>query len=613
MIAFTRDRLIQAVNELYGKDLPESLVQVSETRKEFDGEVTIICFPLGKFSGKNPVETANEIGQFFTENFEEYESFNVVKGFLNLGLSDHFWQQQLVHILKQDEFGRAQNSGKKYLIEFCSPNTNKPLHLGHIRNILLGDAVSRMRDFAGDEVVRVQIINDRGIAICKSMLAWKLFSDGATPESENIKPDHFVGDYYVLFEKKFQEEYAAWQNSDAANTWYKEAKKEDESHEQFFKRNKNNYFNEYSNLGAQAKAMLLEWEKSKPEVIELWKQMNGWVYEGFEMTYDLLNVYFDQLYYESKTYLLGKKMVLEGLEKGLFYREEDGSVWVDLSEFKLDKKILLRSDGTSVYITQDMGTAEQRYRDHEMDGMAYVVADEQNYHFKVLFALIDLLDKPFADRLHHLSYGMVDLPDGKMKSREGTVVDADDLIEEVKAEARVGIKERGNLSMLNADEREDIVHKVALGALKYFIVKVNPQKRMVFNPTESVDMQGQTGPYIQYSYVRIKGLLEKASKQELNWRQENYKIELSKYERELLVQLVQFPELVAQAAQDYDPSAIANYAYRLAKSYHKFWTEVPIFKSEGDVLSFRLSLSEATGQVVSKAMELIGIEMPQKM
>jgi arginyl-tRNA synthetase len=487
------------------------------------------------------------------------------------------------------------------------------LHLGHIRNILLGDAVSKIRDFAGDQIVRVQIINDRGIAICKSMLAWKMFSGGSTPSSEKLKPDHFVGDYYVLFEKKFQQEYAGWQESDEAQEWYENDKNKDEQAEDFFKRNKNNYFNTYSDLGKQARQMLLDWEKGNPEVVKLWKQMNDWVYEGFDMTYDLLNVQFDQLYFESETYLLGKEMVIEGLKRGLFYKEEDGSVWVDLSDFKLDKKILLRSDGTSVYITQDMGTAEQRYRDHEMDGMAYVVADEQNYHFKVLFALMKLLNKPFADRLYHLSYGMVDLPEGKMKSREGTVVDADDLIEEVKKEARSGIEERGNLSMLGAEEIEDIVHKVALGALKYFIVKVNPQKRMVFNPAESVDMQGQTGPYIQYSYVRIKGLLEKARKQNLDWQQDKYTVEVGIYERDLLVQLVQFPELVVMAARDYDPSAIANYAYKLAKSYHKFWTEVPIFKSEGDVLAFRLSLSEATGLVVSKAMELIGIEMPQKM
>lgn len=613
MIAFTRDRLIHAVQELYGKDLPESLIQVSETRKEFEGEVTIICFPIAKFSSKNPIETAEEIGNFLTQSHPEYDSYNVVKGFLNLLFSNDFWQEQLVQIAKQEDFGRSAFSGKKYLIEFCSPNTNKPLHLGHIRNILLGDAVSRIREFSGDEVIRVQIINDRGIAICKSMLAWKLYANGVTPESENIKPDHFVGDYYVLFEKKFQEEYREWQANNIAGQWYEKDKKKDESREDFFKRNKNNYFNQYSDLGASARHMLLAWEKGEPEVIELWKQMNAWVYKGFDITYDLLNVYFDQLYFESKTYILGKEMVLEGLAKGLFYQEEDGSVWVDLSEYKLDKKILLRSDGTSVYITQDIGTAEQRYRDHGMDGMAYVVADEQNYHFKVLFALMKMLKKPFADRLYHLSYGMVDLPEGKMKSREGTVVDADDLIAEVKSEARKGIQERGNLSLLSAEEIDDIVDKVATAALKYFIVKVNPQKRMVFNPAESVDMQGQTGPYIQYSFVRIKGLLEKARKQDLNWHKGKYQVNVSSYERDLLVQLVQFPDLVAQAAQDYDPSALANYAYRLAKLYHKFWTEVPIFKSEGDVLAFRLSLSEATGKVVSRAMELIGIEMPQKM
>jgi len=613
MIAFTRDRLIHAVQELYGKDLPESLIQVSETRKEFEGEVTIICFPLAQFSGKNPFETAEELGGFLTQNHPEFDNYNVVKGFLNLSLSNDFWQEQLVHIIEHKDFGRSAFSGKKYLIEFCSPNTNKPLHLGHIRNILLGDAVSRIREFSGDEVIRVQIINDRGIAICKSMLAWKRYANGSTPESEDIKPDHFVGDYYVLFEKKFQEEYEHWQDTKIAGDWYDRDKKENESPAHFFKRNKNNYFNSYSDLGASARQMLLAWEKGEPEIIELWKQMNGWVYKGFDITYDLLNVHFDQLYFESKTYLLGKEMVHEGLEKGLFYQEDDGSVWVDLSAYKLDKKILLRSDGTSVYITQDMGTAEQRYRDHKMDGMAYVVADEQNYHFKVLFALMKLLKKPFADRLYHLSYGMVDLPEGKMKSREGTVVDADDLIAEVKNEARMGIEERGNLSMLRAEEVEDIIDKVAIAALKYFIVKVNPQKRMVFNPAESVDMQGQTGPYIQYSFVRIKGLLEKARKQDLNWHKGKYQVDVSSYERDILVQLVQFPDIVTQAAKDYDLSTLANYAYRLAKSYHRFWTEVPIFKSEGDVLAFRLSLSAATGKVVSKAMELIGIEMPQKM
>lgn len=613
MINYTTNLAIEAMSALYGKKLSSDDFQVSGTRKEFEGDVTIVCFPLGRYSSKNPVDTAHEIGAYLVKGNNDFKDYNVVKGFLNLSLSDQYWFDFLYTLLQEESYGKGSPTGKKYLVEFCSPNTNKPLHLGHIRNILLGDAVSRIRSFAGHDIARVQIINDRGIAICKSMLAWKKYAEGDTPSLKNIKSDHFVGAYYVLFEKKFQEEYQLWQGTPQANTILEENIGKKEEEKDFFKRFKNEYFNKYSVLGRQAKEMLLLWEQGDQETLNLWNTMNQWVYDGFNETYAKLNVYFDKLYFESQTYLRGKELVKEGLENDLFYQEEDGSIWANLENAGLDRKILLRSDGTSVYITQDLGTADMRYDDYKMDGMAYVVADEQNYHFKVLFALLKMLDKPFVEHLFHLSYGMVDLPDGKMKSREGNVVDADDLIDEVKAQARSGMKERGNLEVLSEEEREEIVDKVAMAALKYFIVKVNPQKRMTFNPSESVDMQGQTGPYIQYSHVRINGLLNRAKEKDLDWLNNRGSCAINQHERNLLIELSIFPDLIQQASDTYDPSLIANYCYQLAKLYHKFWTEVPIFKSEDQLLIFRIALSDAVGRVVERGMNLLGIEMPAKM
>jgi arginyl-tRNA synthetase len=498
------------------------------------------------------------------------------------------------------------------LVEFSSPNTNKPLHLGHIRNILIGWSVSKILKAAGFDVFRVQIINDRGIAICKSMLARKIWGADKTPQNTGIKGDFFVGSYYVLFEQKFQEEYAKWQLTAEAREVLESKKKEDQSEVAFFKSYKDLYFNAYSELGKQAGEMLRNWEAGEKETIATWLQMNQWVYAGFDHTYQLLGVHFDKLYYESQTYLLGKDIVQEGMEKSVFYKEADGSVWIDLTDVKLDKKVVLRKDGTSVYITQDLGTAALRYDDFKANKMIYVVADEQNYHFQVLFEIAKKLKVPYAEGLHHLSYGMVDLPTGKMKSREGTVVDADDLIAEVVLEARKNSEERGVLADLSDAERSEIIRKIGLAALKYFIIKVQPQKRMTFDPKESVDMQGQTGPYIQNAFVRIQSVLRKAGEFDAN-KAGNY-LEFVLEEREIIQQLYQYPNVIEESALQYDPSAIANYAYALAKNYHRFYHEHSILKADDlAVRSFRLCMSKAVGSVLNHSMNLLGIEMPDKM
>ena len=509
-------------------------------------------------------------------------------------------------------FGELPANGERVLVEFSSPNTNKPLHLGHIRNILIGWSVSKILKAAGFDVFNVQIINDRGIAICKSMLARKIWGAGKTPENTGIKGDFFVGSYYVLFEQKFQEEYAAWQLTSEAREVLESKKKEDQSEVAFFKSYKDLYFNAYSELGKQAAEMLRNWEAGDEETIATWSQMNQWVYAGFDHTYQLLGVHFDKLYYESETYLLGKDIVQKGIEKSVFYKEADGSVWIDLTDVKLDKKVVLRKDGTSVYITQDLGTAELRYDDFKANKMIYVVADEQNYHFQVLFEIAKKLKVPYAEGLHHLSYGMVDLPTGKMKSREGTVVDADDLIAEVVFEARKNSEERGVLADLTDLERSEIIRKIGLAALKYFIIKVQPQKRMTFDPKESVDMQGQTGPYIQNAFVRIQSVLRKAGDFDANIA-ENY-LEFVLEEREIIQQLYQYPSVIEESALQYDPSAIANYAYALAKNYHRFYHEHSILKADDlAVRSFRLCMSKAVGSVLNHSMNLLGIEMPDKM
>lgn len=607
-----RETYKRAVMAIYNIEVRDEDILINETRKEFAGDFTFVIFPLVKTLKKSPVEIGSSIGNWMLQSNQEIKSYETVQGFLNLSFNDSFWQSVFDKIQNTSQFGYAPLNGKKVLVEFSSPNTNKPLHLGHIRNILLGWSCSKILEANGYEVIKAQVINDRGIAICKSMLAWQKFGHGATPSSTNIKGDHFVGDYYVLFEKEFVIEYEGFQFSDMGIAVYENNKKEGQDLASFFKEYKNTYFNTYSALGAEAKAMLIAWEAKDPEVTALWEKMNSWVYEGFDQTYQMLGVSFDALYYESDTYILGKKAVEDGLAKGVFYQQEDGSVWVNLEDVGMDRKIVLRSDGTSVYITQDIGTAQQRYADHGTEKMVYTVADEQDYHFKVLFEICKRFNEPFADGLYHLSYGMVDLPTGRMKSREGTVVDADDLMSEVIQEARNMSADRGEIAALTPKEQEDILRKIGLAALKFFIIKVQPKKRMIFDPKESVDMQGQTGPYVQNAYVRIQSVKRKAGYDILS--KDSLYSTVNEYEKTLIGHLMQFPQIIKDAGEQYDPSGLANYAYNLAKDYHRFYHEVRILNAESeDAKIFRAKLSDQVGSVLETTFDLLGIEMPERM
>ena len=588
-------------------------IQLNETKKEFEGHITFVVFPLVKQVGKAPEVIGETIGNWLVHNSSVVAAYNVVKGFLNLSLKDSFWTAAFAKIQEETYFSQRKATGEKVLVEYSSPNTNKPLHLGHIRNILLGWSVSKILQFEGNEVITTQVINDRGIAICKSMLAWKKWGNGATPASSGIKGDHFVGDYYVKFEQEFVKEYTAFAESEAGAKLFESQKKENQEQSEFFEAFKNKYFNEISPLGAEARQMLLDWEAGDENTIQLWKQMNGWVYEGFDTTYQTLGVSFDSVYYESDTYLLGKKVVDEGLTKGVFYREPDSSVWINLEDAGMDKKIVLRSDGTSVYITQDIGTAKKRYEDFGAKKMIYTVADEQDYHFKVLFEIAKRLEEPYAEGLFHLSYGMVDLPTGRMKSREGTVVDADDLIAEVIKEAKENAGERGELAHMSQEEQEDIFSKIGLGAIKFFIIKVQPQKRMIFDPKESVDMQGATGPYIQNAFVRIQSLFRK-SDTEQQTKVLAVPESLNEGEKTLIQLLMTFPEVVASAAKQYEPSGVANYAYALAKEFHKYYHETRILGAETETLkTFRLQLSKEVALALKTSLYLLGINMPDRM
>ncbi len=611
MLAQLQQDIKSAVQTVYDYSIPDNQVIISPTKKEFEGAYTFVVFPLVKALKSNPVEIGNSLGAHLKEQSDIITDFNVVKGFLNLSLSDSFWRAVLDEV-RNESHGQLPNKGKKFMVEYASPNTNKPLHLGHIRNILLGWSMGQIAAANGYELIKTQVINDRGIAVCKSMWAWQQMGEGKTPSSENVKGDHFVGKFYVAFEQEFQKEYKVWQATPEAASVYKEHGK-DKDELSFFKSFKNKYFNEYSKIGKETKEMLLRWEAGDEETVALWKKMNGWVYEGFDKTYAALGVDFDYNNYESETYLLGKDFVQQGLKDGVFYQKEDGSVWADLEDAKMDHKIVLRSDGTSVYVTQDLGTAHLRYENYNMDHLVYVVADEQDYHFKVLFEILKRLGEPYAENLHHLSYGMVDLPSGKMKSREGTVVDADDLVKEVIDEARQGAAERGGLEGLSEEEREDIFRKVGLAALKYFIIKVNPKKRMTFDPKESVDMQGQTGPYIQNAYVRIQSIFRKSE-------QESFQVPakldeaVHPLEKELLLQLQTYPEVISEAFGKYDPSHVANYCYNLAKTFHRFYHDCRILGAENEATKqLRLALSQAVGVNLKKAMSLLGIEMPAYM
>jgi len=610
-IADIKQHFLAGLSELYDLTGVEDRVQISQTRKEFEGDYTIVIFPFVKQIGKSPVEIGAALGGYVVDKLPYVESHNVIKGFLNFTFTSEWWVQQVARMAAAADYGTAPRNGKKVMVEFCSPNTNKPLHLGHIRNILLGWSCSQILDAAGYEVIKTQIINDRGIAVCKSMLAWQLFAEGATPASTGIKGDHFVGQYYVKFDQALKAEYAEWQSTAAGQEVYSAKAKDGQDEETFFKAYKNTYFNEHSSLGSQAKEMLLRWEAGDADTKALWQQLNDWVYEGFGETYQKLGVDFDKLYYESDTYLLGKDAVQYGLEKGVFEKDADGSVWCDLSDIGMDRKIVLRADGTAVYMTQDIGTAMVRHQDFGVESMVYVVGDEQDYHFKVLFEILKRLGEPYAEKLHHLSYGMVDLPTGRMKSREGTVVDADDLVAEVIAEAAKATDERGEISMLEPAEQKEVLRKIGLAALKYFIIKVQPKKRMVFNPEESVDMQGQTGPYIQNAYVRIKSVLRKFDSEQA--LQHNY-TDLNEFERAISKWLLVYPDTVQEAAAGYDPSAIGSYCYELAKMYHRFYHEVRILTAETeDAKQFRLQLSNMVAATLQHGMSLLGIEMPERM
>ena len=596
------------LDEKYQYQVDSGTIVVTPTKREFSGDFTVVLFPFVKALRTNPVQLGEAIGaDLISQSW--ITAYEVKGGFLNLTLANSIWTELLDTV---NIAARTLDPARKIIIEYSSPNTNKPLHLGHIRNILLGWSCVQIYKAIGYQVIKTQVINDRGIAICKSMLAWKLFGEEKTPASTRTKGDHFVGEYYVLFNSKLDEEYKSWQQSDEAQTIYITGKKEEQTAADFFKTYANTYFNEYSQLGRQAKEMLLKWEAGDPDTLELWNRMNNWVYDGFNTTYAELGVDFDTIYYESETYLLGKESVDQGLEKGIFYRNSDGSVWIDLEDAGMDKKILLRSDGTSVYMTQDIGTAQHRYQDYHFDRMVYVVGDEQEYHFKVLFEILKRLGEPYADQLFHLAYGMVDLPTGKMKSREGTVVDADDLVAEILGEARKAAEERGELVDLPPQEQEKIIRNIALGALKFFILKVNAKKRMVFNPEESLDLQGQTGPYVQNAYVRIRSILRKADQMTIPSVYAGY--QLGTEERELIALLLQYWETLEQAANNFDPSGVANYAYQMAKSFHRYYHDVSILRAESEeAMAFRFVLIRKIAMVLELAMEMLGIEMPDRM
>jgi len=601
-----------AITDLYGADGAQQEITLQSTRREFEGEFTVVTFPLTRLARKKPDQIAEELGVYLQENVPEVAGYNVIKGFLNLVIADDYWKDFLLSEPIHADFGQAPANGKTVIVEFSSPNTNKPLHLGHVRNILLGWSASQLLEKAGYTVKKVQIINDRGIAICKSMLAWQNFGEGATPMSTGTKSDHFVGDYYVLFEQKFQEEYKGWQQTDAGKALFAKSGKDGQEPAAFFKSYAKKYFNEYSELGRQAKDMLLRWEAGDEETVALWKRMNAWVYAGFEVTYEKLGVNFDKLYYESNTYKLGKDMVDKGLDKGAFQTRDDGSIFADLTDVKLSEKTLMRADGTSIYITQDLGTARLRYDDFGAERMIYVVGDEQNNHFATLFELLKRIEEPYAAGLFHLSYGMVDLPTGRMKSREGTIVDADDLVDEVIKEARLASQERAATEGLSEADQEEIIRQIGLAALKFHIIKVGPQKRMTFNPKESVDMQGQTGPYVQNAYVRTRAVWRKAGSPDVSAAKEY--TNLAPAERELINHLYAFPDLVKDAAENYDPSVVAMYCYELAKGLHKFWHDHSILSAETPAaVAFRLQLCKSVGNVLKAGMALLGIEVPERM
>ena len=602
------EKIIAAVQEgvktLYGTEVPAEQVQLQKTKKEFEGHLTVVVFPFLKISRKKPEQTAQEIGEYLKAQVPDVVAdFNVIKGFLNIVVSPSSWIGLLNDINADERFGfvAPTENSPLVMIEYSSPNTNKPLHLGHVRNNLLGSALARIVEANGNKVVKTNIVNDRGIHICKSMLAWLKWGNGVTPETAGKKGDHLIGDFYVAFDKHYKEECSALEKEYIAQGMAEEEAKEKAKNE--------------APLIKEAHAMLVKWENNDPEVRALWRKMNEWVYAGFDETYKMFCVSFDKIYYESDTYLEGKEKVLEGLEKGIFYRRPDNSVWADLTGEGLDEKLLLRSDGTSVYMTQDIGTAKLRFQDYPIDKMIYVVGNEQNYHFQVLSILLDKLGFKWGKDLVHFSYGMVELPNGKMKSREGTVVDADDLMEEMISQAKEVSMEMGKLKDVSDEEASEIARKVGLGALKYFILKVDARKNMLFNPAESIDFNGNTGPFIQYTYARISSILRKAQEAGISIPEKlDADVEVNEKEMTLIQHLNGFAAVVKQAGTDYSPSGIANYCYELTKEFNQFYHDFSILREEDEKKKvFRLVLSKNVAKIVRLGMGLLGIEMPERM
>ncbi|MFC3881542.1 arginine--tRNA ligase [Algoriphagus namhaensis] len=594
----TQEAINQGLKEAFKAcfDVDISLEQISltPTRKEFEGTYTFVVFPFLKISKKAPEDTATALGEYLKEHVSDVADFNVVKGFLNLVLNQQSWIELFNQINSKSILGQLPPNGQKVMVEYSSPNTNKPLHLGHLRNNFLGFSVAQILEANGYQVIKSNLVNDRGIHICKSMLAYQKYGNGETPESSGLKGDHLAGKYYVLFDKEYKKEIQAGTEQGKTK---EQAEKE-------------------APLLIEAQEMLRKWEANDPEVVALWKQMNTWVYAGFEQTYKQMGVSFDKYYFESDTYLLGKDIVLEGLEKGVFYKKADGSVWVDLSDEGLDEKLVLRGDGTSVYMTQDMGTADLKYNDFQLDKSVYVVGNEQDYHFDVLFKIMRKLGRPYGDGLHHLSYGMVDLPSGKMKSREGTVVDADDLMQEMIQTAEDHTKELGKIDGFNAEQAAELYEILGMGALKYFLLKVDPKKRMLFNPQESIEFQGNTGPFIQYSHARIKSILRKADQIGVDYKNPDLSAvdSLQESETALIFNLSEFEKKIKLAGEEYSPAVIAQYLFDLAKEYNRFYADVAIFQEEDEALvAFRVALSKLTAETIKKGMSLLGIDVPNRM
>lgn len=573
-------------------EVSETTIALQPTRKDFEGFYTFVVFPYVKALRKSPVEIGNAIGNYLVNNTTVVSTFNVVQGFLNISIADTAWKDTFNHLRSDASFGQLAAKNETVMVEYSSPNTNKPLHLGHLRNNFLGYSVAQILDANGYDVIKANLVNDRGIHICKSMLAYQKFGQNETPASANLKGDHLVGKYYVEFDKHYKVEVEALKA---------EGISEDDAKKQ-------------APLMKEAQEMLLKWEQGDKEVVALWQKMNDWVFDGFNQTYQTMGVSFDKIYKESNTYLLGKETVEEGLASGVFFQKEDGSVWIDLADEGLDQKLVLRKDGTSVYITQDMGTADLKYKDFGMSKSLYVVGNEQDYHFEVLFKILKKLGRPYAEGCYHLSYGMVDLPSGKMKSREGTVVDADDLMQEMKDTARERTNELGKIDGFTPEEAEELYSTLAMGALKYFLLKVDPKKRMLFNPAESIDFQGNTGPFIQYTHARICSILKKAEGQNINIEEASAYTSLHEVEREIIFALSEYPRKVADAGREYSPALIAQYVYDLAKSYNRLFAELSIFSAESpEAMQFRVQLSKAVGETIKKAMALLGIKVPTRM